>query len=102
VAQRKIIWTQTAGNQLRSLLEFWTTNNESNRYALKLLDLVEENLSGIAIRPERSPESVFPNTRVAAMNHYSIYYEFSDQLIVVTAFWDNRQDPQKLYRLLNK
>ncbi|MEX2596389.1 MAG: hypothetical protein WEC59_05600 [Salibacteraceae bacterium] len=42
------------------------------------------------------------NTRVAAMNHYSIFYKVTDKEIIVTAFWDNRQDPKRLIEILNK
>lgn len=35
-----------------------------------------------------------------AMGKHSIYYLFDDERIVVMAFWDNRQDPDKLLGLL--
>lgn len=100
MAKRKIVWTNTARIQLRKILEFWIENNQSNLYSLKLLDEVEKNLNGILKHPERSPESAFPNTRVAAMNHYSIFYKISENEIIVTAFWDNRQDPKRLNETL--
>ena len=36
------------------------------------------------------------------MEHFSIYYKISDEHIIVTAFWDNRQDPKKLMDMLTK
>jgi hypothetical protein len=42
----------------------------------------------------------FPNTRVASMGHFSIFYKVIDEAILITAFWDNRQDPKKLLELL--
>lgn len=36
------------------------------------------------------------------MGHYSVYYKYSNTQIIVTAFWDNRQDPNKLLGLLQK
>lgn len=36
------------------------------------------------------------------MGYYSILYRIMADLIVVMAFWDNRQDPEKLFELLNK
>lgn len=35
-----------------------------------------------------------------AMVNFSIYYRYDDTDIVVMAFWDNRQDPDKLLALL--
>lgn len=40
--------------------------------------------------------SEYPDTRVASMGHFSILYKIDQDLIVITAFWDNRQDPGKL------
>jgi len=34
------------------------------------------------------------------MGNFSIYYKVSDQEIIITAFWDNRQDPKKLLAIL--
>ncbi len=45
-------------------------------------------------------EADFPNTRVASMGHYSIFYKFNEKEIIITAFWDNRQDPNSLLDLL--
>lgn len=35
-----------------------------------------------------------------AMGNFSIFYRFDNAEIVVMAFWDNRQDPDKLLALL--
>lgn len=102
MVKKQIIWTNTASSQLRQILDFWVDHNQSDSYSLKLLDKVEKNLLGIVSYPERSPESIFPEMRVAAMNHYSIYYKITEEHIVVTAFWDNRQDPRKLFELLKR
>lgn len=36
------------------------------------------------------------------MGHFSIFYQYDDNRILITAFWDNRQDPLKLEKLLRK
>ena len=36
------------------------------------------------------------------MGNFSIYYKMLEDKLIVTAFWDNRQDPKKLFKLLNK
>ena len=30
------------------------------------------------------------------MGHFSIYYKLTKDKLIITAFWDNRQDPKKL------
>jgi hypothetical protein len=42
----------------------------------------------------------FPDTHVAAMGHFSLFYKITDSAIIITAFWDNRQDPKELLKLL--
>jgi plasmid stabilization system protein ParE len=99
MAKRKIVWTNTASHQLRSILEFWVENNKNNSYSQKLLDKIEKVLNQILIHPEIGPESTYPEIRVAAMNHYSIFYKISRNEIIVTALWDNRQDPKRLIEI---
>ena len=36
------------------------------------------------------------------MGHFSIYYKLLDEKLIITAFWDNRQDPKKLLDILTK
>ncbi len=54
----------------------------------------------IADNPLLYKAAEFPNTRVAAMGHFSLFYKISDDTIIITAFWDNRQDPKELLKLL--
>jgi hypothetical protein len=42
------------------------------------------------------------NTREAALGNFSIYYKTTSQHIIITAFWDNRQDPEKIINLIKK
>lgn len=42
----------------------------------------------------------FPDMRIAAMGHFSMFFKITGDTIIITAFWDNRQDPQKLLKLL--
>ena len=39
----------------------------------------------------------FKSIRVASMGNFSIYYKVTDEQIIIVAFWDNRQDPQKIF-----
>jgi len=42
----------------------------------------------------------FKDVRVASLGNFSIYYKVSEKEIIITAFWDNRQDPEKLLKIL--
>ncbi|MEM6525592.1 MAG: type II toxin-antitoxin system RelE/ParE family toxin [Bacteroidota bacterium] len=100
MADKKIIWTNTAARQRRNILQFWVKQNKSNTYSLKLLRLSNEKTKLIAKNPKLFRLSEHPDTHVAAMGHFSIYYKITENEIIITAFWDNRQDPKKLLKQL--
>jgi plasmid stabilization system protein ParE len=102
MAKRIVEWTQTAIRQRRSILKYWTVRNGSTTYAEKIIRISEKHTKSISENPLTFRTTEFPDTHVAAMGHFSIYYKITDLKIYVTAFWDNRQDPKKLVRILNK
>ncbi len=50
----------------------------------------------ILMNPLIFKQANYPDTREAAMGHFSIYYKITETKLIITAFWDNRQDPKKL------
>ena len=102
MAKRKVIWTQTAARQRRNILEYWVEHSKSNSYSLKLLKASNSKTELISKNPKIFREADFPETRVASMGHFSIFYKFNSKEIIITAFWDNRQDPKKLLEVLKK
>ncbi|MEA3449011.1 MAG: hypothetical protein U9Q98_11300 [Bacteroidota bacterium] len=42
----------------------------------------------------------FKDIRVAPIGNFSIYYKITDEHIIISAFWDNRQDPKSYYLIL--
>ena len=96
MAKRKIVWTETAARQRNSILRYWVNRNKSNSYSIKLLRLSNEKAELIASNPSLFRKADFPETHVAAMGHFSIFYKYNQKEIIITAFWDNRQDPKKL------
>ncbi len=95
-----IEWTDTAERQFLSILEYWINHNKSTNFAEKLADLVWKKIRFIASNPNASPKATFQNTYKTAFGHYSIFYKIIDPKILITAFWDNRQDPKKLLSIL--
>jgi toxin YoeB len=100
MAKKKIIWTETAARQRRSILEYWLQRNHSPTYSLKLLRLSNEKAELVAANPMIYKTAEFIDTRVAAMGHFSLFYKITEEAIIITAFWDNRQDPKELLELL--
>jgi plasmid stabilization system protein ParE len=101
MAERVIRWTQTADIQYRAVLEYWVKRNKSNTYSKKLIKIVAERTSQIAKNPFLYKSAQFKNTRVSALGNFSIFYRVNNEEILITAFWDNRQNPKKLLQILN-
>lgn len=98
--QLTVEWTDTAERQLFEVLDYWTERNKSTTYAEKLTKAIWERTAFLVENPMAAVQTDFPDTRKAAMGYYSILYRVTATGILVTAFWDNRQNPKKLYKLL--
>lgn len=100
MAKRLVVWTETAAKQRREILRYWTVRNGFTTYAVKLIKLTASRIKIILKQPESFKAADYPETRESAMGHFSIYYKVTDGHLIITAFWDNRQDPKKLLKLL--
>jgi plasmid stabilization system protein ParE len=102
MAERNVIWTRTADIQFVGILEYWVNRNKSNTYSIKLLKLVTKRTKQITKNPELYKITDFKNVRVTSLGNYSIYYKTTEKEIIISAFWDNRQDPKKLLKVLKQ
>lgn len=102
MAKREIVWTKTADKQFVKILEYWVNWNKSNTFSVKLIEEVSKRTKQIAENPFIFKKVDFSETRVASMSNYSVFYKIESKRIVITAFWDNRQDSKKLLEILNK
>lgn len=100
MAKRNIVWTKTADLQFIGILEYWVKRNKSNSYSKKLVTLVSERTKQIAEKPLLFKATDFKDVRIASLDNFSIYYKVYDDKIIISAFWDNRQDPKKLLEIL--
>jgi len=100
MAQRSVVWTSIAELQFSGILEYWVERTKSAVYAKKLLHAVTERTNQIAINPYIYKATDFPETRVASLGNFSIFYKFTPTQIIITSFWDNRQSPDSLRKLL--
>ena len=100
MAKKSVVWTQTAIKQRRQILKYWTIRNKSITYAEKLIGLIKERIDLIVKNPLAGKPTNHFDTREAAMGNFSIYYKLYNNQIFISAFWDNRQDPKKLIKVL--
>jgi hypothetical protein len=95
-----IIWTKTADLQLVGILEYWLNRNKSNIYPKKILKSITNTTSKIIDNPFLFKATSLKDIRVAIIGNFSLFYKTSENHIIVLAFWDNRQDPKKLLKIL--
>ena len=100
MAKRSVKWTKTADIQLVGVLEYWVKRNKSSTYSKKLLSKVIERTEQISKNPFSYKKTDFKDIRISALKNFSILYKVTSNYIVITAFWDNRQDPKKLLAIL--
>jgi plasmid stabilization system protein ParE len=101
MAKRKIVWTETAAKQRREILKYWTERNKSTTYAEKLIEITAKHLKVISKNPEAFKETDIDEVRESAMGHFSLYYKITPELIIVMAFWNNRQEPKTLLKVIS-
>lgn len=82
-----------------NVFEYWNSSNKSDVYSKKLNLKIKERTTLLKLYPELGLETTFTKTRVLYLSYYSILYQFIEQ-IIITGFWDNRQDPIELLHSL--
>jgi len=102
MARSKLKWTRIAIRQRNHIFEYWNERNKSNAYSKKLNRNIKERITLLKQFPNLGKTTDFGHTRVILLGHYSIFYQFIENSIIITGFWDNRQDPGKLLEVLKK
>ena len=97
----KILWTSTAIKQRNYIFDYWNEKNKTINFSKKLNKKINERIRLLKTNHDLGKQVEFVNTRSISLGHYSILYKKIDLNIVITGFWDNRQDPKKLVEFLN-
>ncbi|URC14686.1 type II toxin-antitoxin system RelE/ParE family toxin [Flavobacterium sp. B183] len=98
----KVIWTKTAVLQRRKILIYWTKRNKSSVYSKKLIAEIAQRIQFLILNPEIYVKTTFPDIRTSTLGHYNIFYKLTPKELIVMAFWDNRQNPKTLTKILKK
>jgi len=102
MAELSIFWTNTALKQRNYTFEYWNERNKSTTYSKKLNSSIKERTTILKTNPELGKKTEFNDTRVISLGHYSILYRKVNSKIIITGFWDNRQNPDKLLKFLSQ
>lgn len=102
MALKTVIWTDTAVRERRKVLKYWTKRNKSTTYSKKLILEIAERIQFLIKNPESYISTNYKDIRTSTLGHYNIYYKTTATELTVIAFWDNRQNPKKLLKTLEK
>lgn len=96
MAKRKLIWSQNAKIKLFEILDYFNDRNKSNNYSKKLYQKISKGVSILIKYPESGTKSDFESIRGLIIDNYILFYEFTDEFIIIHTIWDARQNPDKL------
>lgn len=95
MANKKIIWSGHASDQLKAVLDFYIIRNGNINYSLKILNEIEDLLKVLSENEFIGRLTSNKMTRVIPMKVYLVFYEIHNNQIKIVSFWDNRQNKNK-------
>ena len=96
----KIEWTEIALKQRKKIFDYWNSRNKSNNFSRKLNQIVYEKIDLLKQNPYSRIEIENEFYRILHFGNYSLVYKPELPIIYIMAFWDNRQNPNKLRKIL--
>lgn len=95
---KRIVWTQTAKQARKEILEYWIKHNGSAIYSKRLSKLFRIKVSLLHSEHYLGKPTDFKNIRVSLVSHFSIFYKLLNDEIIIVGIWDNRRNPNDLYK----
>ena len=96
MAKRKIVWSHRARIKLLMILEFFTERNKSKTYSKKLYTKFNKELSLLLKQPEIGIKTELDSVRGLIVEEFILFYEVTNEMIIVHTLWDSRQNPTDL------
>jgi len=93
MANRKIVWSNRAIKRLYGILEFYDQRNKSKSYSKKLYQLLYKQVKVLIKFPEIGLKTTEETTRGLIIEDYIIYYQITEDKLIIHTIWDSRQNP---------
>jgi plasmid stabilization system protein ParE len=93
MAKLKIVWSDRAKKRLYGILEFYIERNKSKSYSSKLYKLLNKEVKLLLKYPDLGLKTSEESVRGLIIDTFIIYYEVTDDKIIIHTIWDCRQDP---------
>ena len=96
MGKRKLIWSQSALNDMTEIFDYYNKRNTSKTYSTKLLGEFRAIMRLILSSPRMGIKTEDENIRYVLSGNYSLFYEIKSCTIEVLIVWDCRQSPGRL------
>jgi plasmid stabilization system protein ParE len=94
MAKRKIVWSARSQKRLYEILDFNIERNKSNSYSNKLYKLLQKETKILLKYPFLGLKTTEDSVRGLIIDEYIIYYEVTEDKIIIHTIWDCRQNPE--------
>lgn len=95
MAKRKIVWSNRAIKRLYGILEFYDKRNKYKTYSKKLYQLLQKEIKILPKFPETGLETTEETTRGLIIQDFIIYYQITDDKIIIHTIWDCRRSADR-------
>jgi len=93
MAKLKIVWSNRAIKRLYGILEFYDQRNKSKTYSKRLYQLLKKQVKILIKFPEIGLKTTEETTRGLIIGDFIIYYQLTEDKILIHTIWDCRQNP---------
>ncbi len=98
----EILWSSHALKELEAVFNY-LENNFTDKEINKLASEIEETIELIKQNPKLFREVEYRDTRkVVILKFNNLYYRINKDTVEILSFFSNRQDPDKLLKLLRE
>ena len=95
---KRVSWTETAKKARREILDYWLQQNNSKTYSRKLSTLLKRKVELIRSQNYVGKPTNYKDVRATLVHHFTLFYKVTEQEIIIVGIWDNRRNPDDLYK----
>lgn len=96
MAVYKIIWSHKAKIKLTQILDFYIERNRSKEYSAKLYTQIQKSVRLLINQPKLGISTDLKNVRSLIIGDFIVFYEITNDQIIIHTLWDCRQNPDDL------
>lgn len=95
--ERTVIWTDSCLRDMEETFCYHDERNGNSRYSQYLYAETKQIARLAARNPLIGHRTEYPHIRyMVVVPDYSIFYHYTDEVVSILVFWDNRRNPSRL------